>query len=662
VSRLEFGNLPELVHLLRQSWHVVKPEDLKLKIPTLVTGQEIVVQTPGSDDLKSFIKGLAARASRIREGKVKPEVDNMLSVCSDGRWASLTNGNPALADPADRPTKLRDCARNVALHWRETADEFGTQLVFLDLGVPKAEKGKETKKREDEELEADVPTDDVLVAVQEELTAAELTAQRSMYGIFRQYLIGEGIPLEQIAFAQEHKSPEEKRRLYQRINDGEIRVLVGSTEVMSTGVNVQKRLIALHHLDPTWRPDGKTQRDGRIRRQGNQWDQVYVYVYLTEGSFDAYMWGLIRSKLRVIEQVMYGDVTIRRIDGDIGEMVLRASEIQALASGNPKVLEFVGVQNELTKLSKVRQAWVRSKANQKYELGWIPSQITRHEGNIANLERQILLRDSQHSTEVLHPRSVVSTYMMTPPAPRYTQHTEAKTAWEQMGQVVEAMKQYAYTLDELQELWKEHRIERKDQKEIGSYKGISSLDRPFARYKGFDVIIQSEWGDRHSLRLVPPFASYGIWKASFGSTAQGTFQSLDAALARIEHQIRQERSDISLLEAKRAAILAERDSKWEHTTKYRRLLAQYRELASQLATEGLSASEFDDIPDDETVEVQQEISHVECTMEMVEKQLDIWSLMGAPAPTSKVTMRSPAPAKRGTGRKKKELVQSGLFG
>ncbi len=357
VSRLEFGNIPELVHMLRQSWHVVKPADLGLTIPVMATGKEIVVQTSGSPDLRRYIDDIAHRVVQIREGRVQPDEDNMLKICSDGRWASLVNGPP---DGEIRDTKLDEVVTRVVQHYEETQEERGAQLVFCDLGTPTGERA--------ESRVGDLSLDEVL-------TGEGQVAQTRVYQYVRQQLVKAGIPSQEVAFLQDHQGDQKKlRKLYSRVNSGDCRVLIGSAP---TGMNVQERLIALHHIDPVWRPDWKIQRDGRILRQGNRYGTVYVYLYLTEGSFDAYMWGLVRAKLRVIEQVTHGDPSVRRVDGDVGDMVMRASEIQAIASGNPQVLEFVAVQNELTRLSALRNEWERNQLRMSRRQKWIPGEVAR---------------------------------------------------------------------------------------------------------------------------------------------------------------------------------------------------------------------------------------------------------------------------------------------
>jgi hypothetical protein len=358
VSRLEWANTGELVKLLHQSWHYVGEKQIGIALPTMVTGQEIICEAPGSLALNEFIQKLASRAEDVKKGRVDPTVDNMLRICSDGRWASLVNGPP---DGQIRHTKLDLVIQNVHKLWQLHSSDRASQLVFCDLGTPS---GRSTKEEAPEEI----------------LTSEGQVEQKKVYEYIRQGLRRNGIPDSEIAFLQQYQGdPEKLRKLYSDVNAGRVRVLLGSAP---TGMNVQERLIALHHVDPVWRPDWKTQRDGRIIRQGNTFGQVYIYLYLTSGSFDAYMWGLVRAKLRVIDQIVSGDASIRRADGDVGDIVLRASEIQAIASGNPGVMRVIGLQNELQKLYVLRKEYTRQQELLTAKLTDIPVRIASLQQNI----------------------------------------------------------------------------------------------------------------------------------------------------------------------------------------------------------------------------------------------------------------------------------------
>jgi len=526
VSKLEFGNIPELVHMLRQSWHVVPPEDLGLQLPQIATGQEIVVQTAGSQDLQAYIADIAARVKAIRAGEVAPTVDNMLKVCSDGRWASLVNGPP---NGEIRDTKLDRVVETVLRHWHETAEERGAQIVFCDLGTPTGERTAAPEEGDD---------------VQEVLTPEGVVAQARVYEYIRHRLVTAGIPREQVIFLQDQQGdPIKLREVYRRVNAGDVRVLLGSAP---TGMNIQERLVALHHVDPVWRPDWKTQRDGRIVRQGNRFGTVYIYVYLTEGSFDAYMWGLIKGKLRVIDQVTHGDPTIRKIDGDVGAVVLRASEIQAIASGNPRVLEFVGVQGEMTKLSALRNEFDRLRRKMEFRRVWIPREVSENREKIA-----------RHS-------AALDVWQRRP--------TEKGSFHVQIGGVRYATRKEAG--DAL----------------LGRIHLAKDLTVAVGEYCGFTLMLQVV-GKRVEVLLRMPVPESMVYDVSL-SSAVGVWAAIEYAMdgiagkiARLERECKDKKRDLE-------AIERELPVPWDRAQEYARSYARYHTLAEDLASTGVSIGEF----------------------------------------------------------------------
>lgn len=561
VTRLEYGNLPELAALARQSWQIVRPSDLNIPIPALVTGQEILVSVPGSEELLAYIKELSHRATLIRAGEVEPDEDNMLKVCSDGRWASITNGNPFTAPPEGRDTKLTRCADKVVEHWRETTAVRGTQLIFCDLGIPKGETGKAREQTEEAELLQEDMAE--LGAVEEEMTDAERWAQDSVYGTLRRYLVRRGVPSVEIAFARDYKNPDDKRRLYRMVNEGRIRVLIGSTSVMGTGMNVQERLVALHNIDPTWKPGWYTQRLGRILRQGNlHFDEVYVYSYLTEGSFDAYMWGLIKAKLRVIEQVMWGDVTVRSLDGDIGDTMLRASEIQAIASGNPAVLEFVAVQNELLKLTKVWEARARDRRGMIADLKHIPRAIETKQGHLEAHRHSILVRDAHPVKD----REFAIDLAATPGGKDVTSFNDRRRAHERLHS-------------------------------LATQVGTSVALHAVGSYRGFRTLIQ-RWQQGHQIVLEGP--NEALYTGKLTDDPVGTFASMNASLDGIEKVVAGIEGEIRAEQVRDRTIRVELRRSWELRTRYVDLLTKYRELAAALGPEGLANGdgEFADLPEE----------------------------------------------------------------
>ena len=312
-----FINVPELMQQFRQVTDIQTAKMLDLPVPKLKSGKPIIINAPVSPELKEVVQSLVQRAEALRSGRIDPRTDNMLLVTTDGRKAALDLRlyRADLPDHAD--SKVNRAADQIAEIWRESSESRATQIVFCDLSTPTGLKGF------------------------------------SVYDDLRTKLISRGIAAEEIAFIQDHDSDAAKLALFRDVREGRIRVLIGSTQKMGTGVNVQQRLIALHHLDAPWRPADVEQRDGRILRQGNIHPEVGIYRYVTEGSFDAYMWQTLETKARFIAQVMNGSNDLRRIE-DIDGAALTYAEVKAIASGNPMVIEKAEVDAELARLSRLR--------------------------------------------------------------------------------------------------------------------------------------------------------------------------------------------------------------------------------------------------------------------------------------------------------------------
>ena len=312
-----FINVPELMQQFRQVTDIQTQAMLKLPVPELRGGKPLVVSAPCSRELKAIVQSLVDRAEALRTGSIDPREDNMLLVTTDGRKAALDLRlhDPSLPDYSD--SKVNQAVARIERLWRETVEQRLTQLVFCDLSIPTDGRGF------------------------------------SVYEDMRDKLQARGMPAEEIAFIQDYESDEAKLTLFRAVRAGKVRILFGSTQKMGTGANVQARLIGLHHLDAPWRPADVEQREGRILRQGNLNPEVQVYRYVTEESFDAYMWQTLETKARFIAQVMTGESDLRRIE-DIDGAALTYAEVKAIASGNPMVIEKASIDAEVARLSRLR--------------------------------------------------------------------------------------------------------------------------------------------------------------------------------------------------------------------------------------------------------------------------------------------------------------------
>ncbi|MFZ3082359.1 Eco57I restriction-modification methylase domain-containing protein [Rhodoferax ferrireducens] len=341
-----FINVPELMAVFGEVADIRTAEMLNLPVPPLRGGKARIVACPASQALKAFVETLVLRAEAIRSGHVKPQDDNMLAITTDGRKAALDFRLVAPLAKFDTKGKVAACVGEVMDIWRRSTDFRGAQMVFCDLSSPKGDKGF------------------------------------SVYDDLRQRLIEAGLPDKDIAFVHDADTDIQKATLFKAVRDGRVRVLLGSTAKMGVGTNVQTRLCALHHLDAPWRPCDVEQREGRILRQGNECEEVEIFRYVTEQSFDAYLWQTLETKARFIAQVMKGDKGIRSLE-DVELATLSYAEVKALASGNPLVIEKAGVDAEVAKLSTLFSVWRNQRYANESEVGRLPMMIEALEKKIA---------------------------------------------------------------------------------------------------------------------------------------------------------------------------------------------------------------------------------------------------------------------------------------
>ena len=370
----KFFNLPELMNLFREVADIKTADQLNLPVPEA----ELHVFTSKPTEIQQeMVQSLSERASRIHAGAVDAREDNMLKITSDGRKLGLDQRiiNPRLPD--EDGTKVNQCVANVLQYWREGEAEKHTQLVFCDLSTPK---GRTSARRSAEsETGALQPL--------EEFAAGPFT----IYEDIRRKLIEGGMPAEQIAFIHEADTEVRKKELFSKVRSGQVRVLLGSTAKMGAGTNVQDRLIALHDLDAPWRPRDLTQRAGRIVRQGNKNERVHICRYVTEGTFDAYLWQTLENKQRFISQVMTSRSPVRSCE-DIDETALSFAEIKALCAGDPRIKERMDLDVEVSKL-KIMKADHKSKQYRLEDqlLQYYPSKIGETAAIIAGLEADLVL-------------------------------------------------------------------------------------------------------------------------------------------------------------------------------------------------------------------------------------------------------------------------------
>ena len=348
----KFYNLPELMATFKGVADIQTADMLKLPVPKANFHTEVIKP---SEIQKEMIKGLAERAEKIRAGGVDPHVDNMLRITNDGRKLALDMRLIQPLAPDDPNGKVAVCARNVYRIWEQTKEKRSAQLVFCDLSTPTTD------------------------------------GSFSVYDDLKKKLMDAGIPEEEIAFIHTADSEAKKKELFSKVRAGQVRVLLGSTAKMGAGTNVQDKLIALHDLDCPWRPSDLQQRLGRIVRQGNENEEVEIYRYVTEGTFDAYLYQLVENKQKFIAQIMTSKSPVRVAD-DVDETALSYSEIKALATGNPLIIEKCNLDMEVARLNMLKA----SHLNQVYALEELayrkyPEEITRLTERIEGYEQDVAL-------------------------------------------------------------------------------------------------------------------------------------------------------------------------------------------------------------------------------------------------------------------------------
>jgi len=315
----KFINLPELIHLFKEIADIILPDMLDIKRPELKDGKYKVVVSEASDYVKERMQEMVERAEAIHRGVVDPKDDNMLRITGEAR---LLGTDPRLLDsyaPVDSDSKLNKAVENIYQEYVQSQEQKGTQIVFSDIGTPGPGKAF------------------------------------TVYDYLKQELITRGVPEEEICFIHDAKTDEQRDRMFSDVRAGRKRIIIGSTEKLGVGTNIQTRMVAAHHIDCPWKPSDIEQREGRIIRQGNENEEVNIYRYVTKGSFDAYLWGIVETKQRFISQV-FTSRELARICEDIDETVLNFAEIKAVASENPLIMEKIQVDNEVARLRILKAA------------------------------------------------------------------------------------------------------------------------------------------------------------------------------------------------------------------------------------------------------------------------------------------------------------------
>lgn len=363
-----FNNLPELMVMFNRCTDIQTAEMLNLPVPKLKDGQYTICVCQPSEEQQAYVKDCGKRAERIHANSVDPSVDNMLKVTNDGKMCAL---DMRLIDPdaEDRPdSKINVAIENIYDKWAETKSDRLTQIVFLDRSTPKQD-------------------------------------EFNLYDDIRNKLVERGVPKSEVRFIHEAKNDTEKLKLFDEVNSGLVRIIIGSTEKMGAGTNIQERLCALHHIDVPWRPSDIEQREGRILRRGNINEEVEIFRYVTEKTFDSYSWQTIESKQKFISQVMTGNAAGRSAE-DVDNAVLNYAQIKALATGDPRIKEHFDLTEEVNRLRMIKGAFDKSHIEMRDKLCFILPKKISAETNFVKMfkaEKEYIAENSKPFNEESNP-------------------------------------------------------------------------------------------------------------------------------------------------------------------------------------------------------------------------------------------------------------------
>lgn len=497
----KFFNLPELMNIWKEAADIKTADQLNLPTPEVEYHNEVAHPT---EHQQAMVQELSERAAEVHSGKVEPWKDNMLKITSDGRKLGLDQRilNPLLPD--DPSSKVNQCVENIAQIWQDGQAEKLTQLVFCDISTPKGTAGRKVAKSPGK---LDSPE---LHALETLTEPADGEQPFSIYYDIRDKLIARGIPETEIAFIHDANTEARKKELFAKVRSGQVRVLMGSTFKMGAGMNVQDRLIALHDLDCPWRPGDLEQRKGRIVRQGNKNKTVHIYRYVTEGTFDSYLWQTVENKQKFISQIMTSKSPVRSCE-DIDETALSYAEIKALCAGDPRIKEKMDLDIEVSRLKLLKA----NHQSQQYRLEdsllkYFPEQIEQNKGFITGLMQDMETLAAHQPPEGEFAGMVIR-------GDTLTDKDNAGAA------ILEACKE----------------LKSGDTAEIGSYRGLNmSLS-----FNGFRVDLILKGAMTH--------------QAELGTDARGNLTRIDHALEAVPDRLKSVQAQLDNLYQQQAAAKAE---------------------------------------------------------------------------------------------------------
>ena len=519
-----FFNLPELMNLFKEVADIKTADQLHLPVPEVEYHNVVAKPT---EVQKGLVQELSERAAAIHSGSVDPSTDNMLKVTSDGRKLGLDQRiiNPDFPD--QEGSKVNLCVENILQVWKDGEADKLTQLVFCDISTPQA--ATKAKKAVSTNIDTSSPESAML--------PMEENAPFTVYDDIRFKLIARGVPAEQIAFIHDANTEVKKKELFGKVRSGQVRVLLGSTSKMGAGTNVQDRLVAIHDVDCPWRPGDLQQRKGRIERQGNQNEKVHVFRYVTEGTFDAYLWQTVENKQKFISQIMSSKSPVRSCD-DVDEVALSFAEIKALCAGDPRIKERMDLDVEVSKL-KIMKADYKSKQYRLEDnlLRHFPEQIEKLKGYIQAIQEDMKALEA-------HPHPTDGFAGMTVLADDLTDKDNAGAA------LIEAAKK-ATGLDPV---------------EVGTYRGFQMS------------VTLEDFGKKYVLTMQGRLRH----QATLGSDPRGNLIRLDNALAQMSQRLKAFQTQLDETYHQQEAAKAELDKPFPYEDELRDKTARLIFLDAEL--------------------------------------------------------------------------------
>ena len=526
----KFFNLPELMNLFREAADIKTADQLNLPTPTAVYHTEVTQPTALQQQM---VQELSERAAKVHSGAIAPTEDNMLKITSDGRKLGLDQRviNPDLPD--DPNSKVNLCVNNIHRIWQDGQAEKLTQLVFCDLSTPK---GKAAQSGRIAAKGTDSPELHALEAAIDAETEPE-EPPFTIYDDIREKLVARGIPREQIAFIHEANTEVRKKELFAKVRSGQVRVLMGSTFKMGAGMNVQDRLVALHDLDCPWRPGDLEQRSGRIIRQGNRNKEVHIYRYVTESTFDAYLWQTVENKQKFISQIMTSKSPVRSCE-DIDEAALSYAEIKALCAGDERIREKMDLDVDVARLRLMKA----NHQSQQYRLEdnilrHFPAQIEENKGFLSGFEADMkMLEQHPHPKDGFAGMEVKGDFL--------TDKDNAGAA------ILEAFK---------------------------DAKGLESV--PIGSYRGFSMSLTVENFGKDFILTLKGRMSHRV---ELGKDARGNLVRIDNALAQMPERYKTVQGRLENVQAQLATAKAELGKPFPQEAELKEKSARLAELNAEL--------------------------------------------------------------------------------